>query len=189
MPADPGSYAYTGGDAELELWKCGTYAPAWFADAKREASLTDKQARRREIIFAVCAAESYLLEWVRNQALNHNPLRFNHYFPVNQRHIGIRDRWQKVIKQLHEDDTITGIPNFGEHYWEEFGELVDFRNGLVHGRASRPDTEGLAEAEKPEPTPQQLAEKPSGWPVKVVVNLITELHRAVGTTPPDWIRA
>jgi hypothetical protein len=193
MPADPGSYVHTGGNAELELWKSGTYAHAWFADAKKETSQTDDQARRREIIFAVCAVESYLFEWVRDKALNNNPHRLNHYFPVNfpvdrkKRFMGIVERWNYVIEHLHEDGTITGLPNFGEHYWEEFRELVDFRNGLVHGRASRPDTDGLAEAERPEPTPQQLAEKAPGWAVKLVVNLITKLHDAVGTTPPEWI--
>jgi hypothetical protein len=42
------------------------YAPDWFADAARDAVAStrgDWHARRREIIFAVHCAESYLDEW------------------------------------------------------------------------------------------------------------------------------
>jgi hypothetical protein len=172
MSADPGAYAHTGGNAEL--WKFGTYAPSWFADAQREASLAEEQARLREIIFAVCAVESYLFEWVRDSVLNGEFWLLMHYFPVKQRRLGIVERWKEVINHLHKDGIITGKPTYGEQYWKEFTDLVDFRNGLVHGLTSRPDTEGLQEAEKPEPTQEQLAQKTSGWAVKVVVNLITK---------------
>ncbi len=42
------------------------YAPDWFADATREAVAStqgDGHSRRREIVFAVHCAESYLVEW------------------------------------------------------------------------------------------------------------------------------
>src|SRR4051812_27749577 len=44
----------------------GHFAPSWFADALHEARTGgdgDIHARRREILFAVCCAESYLYEW------------------------------------------------------------------------------------------------------------------------------
>lgn len=180
-----GNYSVQG--QQVGLWKYGTYAHAWFADAKREASLGNDQAQLREIIFAVCAVESYLFEWVRNDILNGEFRLLTHYFPVNQKPIGITERWKQVINHLHEDGTITGKPSFGESYWEEFIELVDFRNGLVHGRASRPDTAGLPEAEQPGPTAEELLQKGRGWAVKVTINLIKKLHEAVGTIPPDWL--
>ena len=171
MAEQPGSFvitpecgALTITGERVELWKYGTYAPAWFADARKEASLPDDQARLREIIFAVCAVESYLFEWVRG--VLHGEFRLlNHYFPANRdgRGIGIVERWKQVINHLHDDGTISAKPSFGEQYWEEFKDLVNFRNGLVHGRASRPDIEGLTEAEKPEPTQEQLKQKGSGW--------------------------
>lgn len=83
--------------------------------------------------------------------------------------------------------SIPGKPNYSEQYWKEFTELIDFRNGLVHGRASRPDTEGLSDAEKPEPTSEQLAQIGPGWAVKVAADVIKKLHEAVGTPPPAWI--
>jgi hypothetical protein len=143
----------------------------------------------REIIFAVCAAESYLFEWVRKDALKDEFRLLTHYFPVNQGFIGITKRWKQVINHLYEDGIITGKPNFGEHYFEEFVELVDFRNGLVHGRASRPDSDGVADAERPEPTTEQLSQRGPGWAVQVVTDVIKKLHEAVGTSPPEWISA
>jgi len=185
IEASSGSHVTT--FAKLELWKYGTYARGWFTDAQREASLGDAQAKLREIIFAVCAIESYLFEWVRDNALKGEFRFLNHYFPFNQRPTGIVERWKQVINHLYEDGTIIGKPTFGEHYWEEFTDLVDFRNGLVHGRASRPDAEGISDAERPEPTAEQLQQCRSGWAVKVVTDVIKKLHEAVGTPLPDWI--
>jgi hypothetical protein len=186
-----GSQSLTISGGKVELWKYGTHAPAWFADAQKEAELEDDHAKRREIVFAVCAVESYLFEWVR-EVLNGEFRRLNHYFPPSRegRGVGIVERWKQVLNHLHEDGTITRKPTFGEDYWEEFRELVDFRNGLVHGRASRPETEGQSDPEKPEPTWEQLAQKQAGWAVNVVVEeVIRKLHEAVGTTPPDWLRS
>lgn len=181
---ESGNYSLQG--QQVELWKYGTYAHAWFADTTREASLGSDQAQLREIIFAVCTVESYLFEWVRDEALQHDFKRLNRYFPPGLR-IGIEERWWRVINLLYEDKIIPRVPNKGENYWKEFAKLVDFRNGLVHGRASRPDTAGLTEAEQPEPTAEQLLQKGRGWAVKVVTDVITKLHEAVSTSPPNWI--
>jgi hypothetical protein len=185
IQAESGSYAATG--SRVELWKYGTFAPAWFADAKQQITGSDDNARPREIIFAVCAIESYLFEWVRNEALKGEFKLLAHYFPVDQGFMGITKRWKQVINHLFEDGTIPGKPNFGEQYWKEFTELVDFRNGLVHGGASRPDSDGVAEAERPEPTMEQLTQCAPGWAVRVVADVIKKLHGAVGTSPPEWI--
>jgi hypothetical protein len=183
---ETGNYSLQG--QHVGLWKYGTYAPAWFADAKREASLAEDQAQLREIIFAVCAIESYLFEWVRDEVLHGEFRLLLQYFPVNQK-MGIQERWKQVIDQLHRDGTVAERPSFGEYYWKEFTELVDFRNGLVHGGASRPDTAGLPEAEQPEPTAEQLLQKGRGWAVNIVRTVIMKLHEALGTSPPDWLRS
>lgn len=45
------------------IWLSYCFAPEWFADALNEAKTgRDHNTRRREIIFAVCCAESYLVE-------------------------------------------------------------------------------------------------------------------------------
>ena len=182
---DSGALHITGG--RVELWKYGTYAPAWFADAQREASLGDEQTKRREIIFAVCAIESYLFEWVRDEVLKKDFPLLDVYFPVTTRRIGIGERWKEVIKSLRRDNRIIGEPTFTESYWKEFRELVDFRNGLVHGGASRPDTEGLTKEQQPQPTSEQLQAVKPGWAVGVVATAIGKLHEAVHTPPPTWI--
>jgi hypothetical protein len=48
------------------------FAEAWFADAQREAvegPLGDFHARRREIVFSVICAESYIVEWAVDQLM------------------------------------------------------------------------------------------------------------------------
>ena len=76
------------------------WAKAWFADALDEAKKTqDPQARRREILFAVCFAESYLFEWVRDVVLaGKDPEDLNRYFPpVPRRWRRLPEKWKKVI--------------------------------------------------------------------------------------------
>ena len=176
------------GESEaIELWRYGTYASAWFADALKEAKGQDDQAKCREIIFAVCAAESYLVEWVRDAVLGGEFRLLDGYFPLEDRRMGIGDRWKQVIKRLYEDSRISGKPEWGRQYWSEFVKLVNFRNGLLHGRASRPDTEGLPENVRLEPTVEQLAQRRPGWATETVANLIRELHMATGTAIPSWL--
>jgi hypothetical protein len=50
------------------VWVSDNFSEDWFSDALKEArSGTDFNARRREIIFAACFAESYLFEWTRRR--------------------------------------------------------------------------------------------------------------------------
>jgi hypothetical protein len=179
-------------EPEVELWMAGNFASAWFEDAKRQAAIdddNDDMVKPREIVFAVCAIESYLLEWVRDEVLNRNFQLLKHYFPIatKQRYLGIDERWKEVINHLYEDQTIFNKPSFGEHYWEQFRLLIDLRNGLLHGRASRPDNARLPPDERPLPTITQLVHMSQGWPVQVVAEVIRKLHSALGTLPPKWI--
>ena len=67
------------------IWQTYSFAPEWFADALHEAGQTgNHHARRREIIFAVCFAESYLVEWVRDEVLNRDFNLLNQYFPPGE---------------------------------------------------------------------------------------------------------
>ena len=67
------------------VWITETFAPDWFADAIHESHLEGPGARRREIIFGVCCAESYLLEWVRDEVLNREFGKLKSYFPPDDR--------------------------------------------------------------------------------------------------------
>jgi hypothetical protein len=180
-------------ESQVELWMAAHYAKWWFADAKQQSlndDDSDGTAKVREIVFAVCSIESYLVEWVRDEVLKSNYQRLKHYFPIERkRHLGIVGRWEQVINRLERDRAIPRKPEFGETpYWKEFQKLVDFRNGLVHGRASRPDSNTIRdERERPGPTNEDLVKMDQGWPVRVVAEVIRNLHAAVGSAPPKWL--
>jgi hypothetical protein len=169
----------------LDIWLAAVFAPKWFEDAVRESALVGSDARRREVVFAVCFAESYLLEWVRRDVLTKLD-RLNDYFPPDRQR-PMTDRWKEVPKRLYEDRQIRGHPDYGKSFWEDFVRLVDYRNGLVHGRASRPDKNDLHKDAKPVPTPGDLEAMLQGWPTRVVVSLVRELHASAGTPPPPWL--
>jgi putative transcriptional regulator len=125
----------------VTAWFAYSFAPEWFADALREAQTgQDHHARRREIVFAVCCAESYLLEWVRDEVLNRDFQGLNRYF-VPGKWQSVVDKWKDIPKQLCDDGLIPAIPNLGKSYWEDWRKLVAYRNGLVHARASRPESD------------------------------------------------
>ena len=171
------------------LWLTASFAPLWFQDALSEASREqDSHARRREILFAVATAESYLLEWVRDDVL-HDFTALDRYFPADERKRShsIRDKWKAIPKQLLADGLITATPNLGGSTLNDFDKLMKFRNGLVHARSSRPATTGLPKASLPVPSLDDLQKLQPGWASNVVRRLIRELCVAAGTTPPHWL--
>lgn len=169
------------------LWFTASFAPMWFADARLEASQGQAHARRREILFAVATAESYLLEWVRDDVLQRNFAALDQFFPAGERR-GIIEKWREIPKTLKAAGLIRAVPNLGGgSAWADFQVLVEFRNGLLHARSSRPEIAGLAEASSPVPSLAQLQNLEAGWPSQVVRRLILELHSATGTSPAQWL--
>ena len=173
-------------------WSSFSFAQDWFEDALREAQ-TGKghNSRRREIVFAVCCVESYLIEWLRDDVLKRKFDSLPRYFPPGV-HRGIRPRWKGVICKAYSDKLICNMPDFGKPYWEEFDRLVQYRNGLVHGNSSRPVSVSLEQKERPEPSKVDLSkgdldELESGWAVRVVTDLIRQLHDDAGTSAPKWL--
>lgn len=168
-------------------WKSYSFAPEWYQDALHEAKVGhDHASRRREILFAVCCVESYLFEWVRDDVLHRDFTKLSTYFPQRDR-IGIRERWKKVIRDVYNDGLICGVPDFNTSSWSDFTSLVDYRDGLVHGKSSRPDTHALPQSERPLPSKPHLDNLSAGCAVKVIDNLIRALHRASRTNPPSWV--
>jgi hypothetical protein len=168
-----------------ELWLAASFAPSWFRDALNEAQRAkgDVDARRREILFAVCFLESYLLEWTRYLL---GPRDFKKYFPPGRKG-GIRDKWKRVIKELAKDKKIPGKPGFGGADWTAFIQLVDYRDGLVHAKASLPTSKADPSATPPIPSPDDLRDMEPGWPVRVVADLVRSLHAAVDSATPRWL--
>ena len=169
------------------FWSSYSFAPEWFNDALNEARTgKDHHARRREIIFAVCCAESYLVEWIRDEVLNRDFNRLNQFFPPGERH-GVAEKWKEVPKALYDAGLISAVPNLGRPYWQNWLKLVDLRNGLIHAKASRPETHSQTADERPVPSRNDLEKLPPSWAIKVVVTLIRELHAAVSTPVPAWL--
>jgi len=124
----------------VEVSFAWSYAPDWFQDALQEAQVAgDANARRREIVFAVYLVESYLFEWVRSTVLQGDRIAITRYFPPGV-YRSVTDKWKEVLKALFEDGRIANVPMFDHPYWHDFTKLVEYRNGLVHARASRPDS-------------------------------------------------
>ena len=98
------------------------------------------------------------------------------------------DRWKNVTQDLLSDGKIPAKPDWGKKFWEEFDTLVKMRNGLIHARASRPDSTKLSPREKPYPKSEELDRLVAGWATTTVGNLAAVLHRTTGTTPPPWLK-
>jgi hypothetical protein len=137
-------------------------------------------------MFSVAAAESYLLEWARDEVLKGDFDNLKTYFPTD-RHLPVREKWKTVTKALASVGLIPSVPSFAGKTWQDFCLLVEFRNGLIHARTSRPETAGLSEDELPVPSLEELRTRKPGWAVEVVTALIRELHVATGTKEPDWL--
>ncbi len=170
-------------------WQTYCFSPEWFADALAESGIANSPpARRREVLFAVCCVESYLLEWVRDEVLQCDFMSLEKYFPFGSRR-GIKQRWTEVTKQLASDGRIPETQDFGGEVWARFRTLVAYRDGLVHASSSRPQTTALPISQNPAPSKSTLDMMPPGYAVEIILALISDLHRAVGTSVPTWLVA
>jgi hypothetical protein len=178
-------------------WMTYNFAKDWYEDAAVEATRPlaapmgdllreHRNAVRREIMFAVCAAESYLVEWVRDEGLKRDYGALNKYFPPGARR-GVTEKWSDVPKALAKDGRLATVPHFNGRHATEWKDLIDYRNGLIHARTARPDTSRLPPDEKPVPDFYALNALDRGWACHVVAEHIEALHRASGTAAPAWL--
>ena len=69
---------------QATIWQSCSWARDWFDDAFDAAKQADHRARRREIIFSVCFAETYLFECVRDEILKRDFVKLATYFPFGK---------------------------------------------------------------------------------------------------------
>ena len=124
---------------------------------------------------------------MRDVVLNRDYDKIEQYFPIGGEKKGIGERWKEITKQFKKKDLIRDTPSFGQPYWENWLHLLEYRNGLVHARASRPDVSDWPEESKPKPSKDFLAKLSAGWATNVIVDLILELNKAAGIAPPKWL--
>jgi len=175
----------TPGTGEIRFWK-ETFAPEWIDEAKREAAVQGYQARRREIVFAQCFVESYLFEWIRDKVVKGAFGKIPNYSTKGR---GIRNRWMGAVNKVCQERSIAP-PSWDARYWTDFSRLVCYRNGLVHGKASWPtliSQPTIRVGPRPEPSKETLEKLPPGWAVEIVVELVRQLHKTLGTPAPSWL--
>jgi len=168
------------------LWFKYPFSKDWFEDALSEArSGFGRNARRREIIFAVAFAESYWVEWVRDEIFKGDLDKVIDRLAGKK--ISAEDKWKKLTKELMDENLLKGIPELKTKFWQEWKLLIDYRDGLVHGVSSLPECADNPRGKKPFPAVNVLDTMEPGWPTKVTINLVKEFHSAAGTDPPTWL--
>ena len=173
-------------DSVAALWEKYHVSELWYRDAVNEAQTQSSEARHREIIFAVCFAETYLYELVRDVFTGEDQEIFG-FFPQQDRR-GIRQRWKEVVKELLHRRLIKSRPNYGDTHAEEWIRLIEFRDGLVHANASRPKNRLDDTSPSPVPSMKDLFELEAGWALGVVVEHLSRLHEATDVPVPGWIQ-
>ena len=140
------------------VWLTDNYAEEWYRDAVAEArSGGGHDARRREIIFASCFAESFIFEWARDKL---QVEEINDYFPPERRFDGdsqyrrdLKKKWKEVPKELYKAGKIGTQPNL---HLIRFAEILRYRHGLIHAAASRPAADKQSPKTKPFPRKKDL---------------------------------
>jgi|LGOV01.1.fsa_nt_gb hypothetical protein len=172
------------------VWTYQTFAHEWFNDALHETqNASGYNSTRREIIFAVAFAESYLFEWLRDDILkkNYNKLSTYYHLFYNQSPI---EKWKEIPKKLYNDGLIPNIPKIEniKQEWDEFKKVVKYRNGLSHGASSIPKNLSLSSEISPTPPIGELHKKKPGWAIKTIMELIKQFHKAANMPAPEWLQ-
>jgi hypothetical protein len=176
-----------GGTQTLSGFAHHIFAPKWFEDALMETrSPPSLDTKRREIVFATCCIETYLVEWTI-QIIPRPHETVGEFFPEKDRFKRIGVRYDNVAERLKSKDLIPRLPIFDKAHRDELDRLFEFRNALVHGNVSWPIEPSMKVSPPMKVSPQELDEKGLGWAVGVVIKRIKCLHKANDTDPPAWL--
>lgn len=175
------------GTPTVAVWFEETLAPSWIEDALRvSVNSTPAAAKRREVIFAVAAAESFLVEWARDDVFKRDLKVCAAYFLAREQQ-PILERWKDIPGEFVEARLIPATQDLStSKAWMSFRTLVATRNALVHGNYSRPRATAVIPGKTPPLSPQELDETQPGWAVKIVGQLARELCEAANTPIPTW---
>ena len=181
--------------SSIELLITSSFAQDWLDDALMEAKKENSLAnKRREFIYAVCFAESYIFEWVRDNIFSDRLYDLIDFFThrVTKNGIffkGVKAKWKTTIEQLYQDGKIR-TENFVDEkqnsVWKDFCDLLDLRNSIIHSNLSIPQRTSEAELIKNLRTKNDLDRRVVGWATGVVINLVKRFHEETRTKPFDW---
>lgn len=164
-------------EGSITIAMAAHFAEQWLDDLLKEANTDGRNARRREILFAVTFAETFLFEWVRDHICKSWRDTFK-YFPDDDRR-SVSERWKGVTKDLKNDNLIKGTPDIGTMFWSDWKVLVTQRNYLVHGHYSKPlyNESGTFN--------NTLDEMKNGLPKDITFNMISNfLYQSQKPIPP-----
>lgn len=190
LEAETGKYTLTG--SPVTFWRSDSYAEDWYSDALVEArSGGDHNARRREIIFACCFAETFIFEWTQKSVKKIKSI--DDYFPPERRKNDLRYRrdlkkkWKEVPKELYQAGEIGVNPTLE---LSRFGDLLRYRHGLIHASGSRPQPATDAQPSKTNafPTKGDMKKLRAGWAVSIVFDLVSELCDQLGEPKPNYLQ-
>lgn len=171
-----------------------SYAERWWADAAGEASAVAdaddpaevRSAVRRQIVFVVCALESWFFEWVRDDVLD-DVAAASALFVEGGRE-RLTDRIKRVLCELHARGELATKPGFAESdVWEDLHEILDDRHGLVHAVASLPRGDVPEDAKEARPTPDRLVALAPAEPLVTVRGIVELVTSFADAEPPDWM--
>ena len=170
------------------VWISANYAKNWYLDALAEVSdVATKDNKRREIVFSVCFLESYIYEWVRNKDIQLLKTFFGDDAKNSEGKFyskSLKEKWKYIPPDM--------ISEFcGDHQKDidlsDLGVLIGYRNGFVHGGASKPSNNDLKPKEQPKPKPEEIDCLKSGWAIRVATKLVISLHDMMNTSVPEYI--
>ena len=124
LHAEPGHYRIDF-NPDVRLWAAHHYAGAWYTDAKESIAAFDRNGRPREILFSVCCAESYLVEW----AINVTNTTGEHAAPAGEvrRHVTA-----KIAEDAKDYGVARTVPKSNGHFAKAIYRMAPALLG-VHG--------------------------------------------------------
>lgn len=170
-----------------QFWHTASFMFPWLRDAYLESIEEGREHRRKEVIFAVCFFETFLFEWVRDDILKNDYQALFDFFPPD-RHMPIMDRCKTVLNRLHQAKKVLHLPVWGNiREWEHFSRLVEIRDALAHAAVSRPFQDSRTSSQKDRVPISDFIALRSGWALRVVTVLASELYQAAGMEIPTWL--
>jgi hypothetical protein len=169
------------------MTRYATPAERWYRDTAHEAAGTHgHNSKRKEIICAASFLESYIFEWARSLAVD----RLDEYFPPMPRFQidprfkrSLKKKWKQIPAELYADKIIPMCPQLK---LSPLGRLEKYQQALIHTKASRRVTVGVAQKAARVPAFGELNLIVHGWALGVAKQLVEELHSQLGTPLPVY---
>lgn len=190
MEAEAGRYGLRLSDS-VRMYITREYGLIWWADACGEVPPESadprevRDAMRRQLLFTVCALESWFFEWVRDDLLEDATESADLFASASWK---LTEKIIDVLGTLYDRGRLAHQPAFGESVaWDDLHKILDHRNGLVHALASLPRGDIPPDAGEPIPTADDLLALAPARPLKVVRRVADLLTSFAGEKPPEWM--